>query len=285
MRAAYVRIDGQSEKGPGMASQGVDVLPALPGAGKVNAWNRLKRRMREDFPLSGHFISALEGVMEDVRRHGWRRSRTAQIEAWLRQTERNLVLGAGTAVLPGWLNADINPRVGRGLIFLDATEPFPLPDGCADIVFTEHMIEHIDYAQGAKMLRECLRVLKPGGALRVSTPDLTILLALCRPGRSPDQEWFVRYVAENMIADCPYVDPIFVINNEFRAYGHQFLYDEPTLTRALERAGFHDIVRYPMGESPNPALAGLEARTKKAIPGRYEMRAFETLALEARRPG
>jgi predicted SAM-dependent methyltransferase len=256
----------------------------LPARRNTNVKDRLKHWMRQNIPLSGHLISAIGGVSEDLRRHRWRHARIGKIEAWLGQSPRNVVLGVGPAVLPGWLNADMNPRSGQGVIFLDVTEPFPLPDACSDIVFTEHMIEHIGYVQGLAMLRECFRVLKPGGVLRVATPDLAILLALYNCGLAPQQEWYVNYVAENMIENCPYSDPVFVINNEFRAYGHQFLYDEQTLRRSLALAGFQDITRFAMGQSPNPQLAGLEARTKTAISGRYEMRAFETMAFEAHRP-
>ncbi len=248
------------------------------------AWSVVKTAMRRRVPAAGAFISAAEALSEEIRRRHWRRSRTAKVSAWLAQSPRYLVLGAGTAVLPGWLNADLNPRVGGGLIFIDVTEPLPLPDECADIILSEHMIEHIDFRQGHAMLRECFRALKPGGVLRVATPDLAVLLALYTHSLNAEQSWYVQYVADHMIEDCPRPDPVFVINNEFRAYGHQFLYDEATLRWSLERAGFHEVRRYPMGESPNPVLAGIEGRTKRKIPGRYEMRSFETMAFEARRP-
>src|ERR1700761_2617137 len=83
-----------------------------------------------------------------------------------------LEIGAGGAGKPGWLSADLHPRPsadGNYSIVMDATQPFPLPDAAFDFIYSEHMIEHIPYADGRRMVRECFRVLKPEGVLRIST--------------------------------------------------------------------------------------------------------------------
>jgi len=41
----------------------------------------------------------------------------------------------------------------------------------------EHFIEHISFADAVKFLAEVRRLLKPGGTLRLSTPDLAIYAA------------------------------------------------------------------------------------------------------------
>ena len=63
-------------------------------------------------------------------------------------------------------------------MYLDATQTFPLPDCSFDYIFSEHMIEHVTYQNGKRMILECYRVLKPGGLLRISTPDLSFLVDL-----------------------------------------------------------------------------------------------------------
>ena len=54
------------------------------------------------------------------------------------------------------------------VVYMDATEPFPLPSQSFDAVHCEHVIEHVAYEAGMTMLRECRRVLRPGGVLRIA---------------------------------------------------------------------------------------------------------------------
>jgi hypothetical protein len=74
----------------------------------------------------------------------------------------------------------------------------------------------------------------------------------------------------------------FVINQVVRWYGHEFIYDEPTLGSLLEQAGFVAVERLSVGESAVEALRGLESHAQAA--GDPEMNRFETLVLEAVRP-
>jgi len=91
-----------------------------------------------------------------------------------------LQIGAGKNLLPGWLNTDYDPLPGAA--YLDATTRYPFDADTFALVYSEHIIEHVPYSAGASMLRECFRVLKPGGVLRISTPDLPFLVDWSRLG-------------------------------------------------------------------------------------------------------
>src|SRR3954451_18626949 len=82
-----------------------------------------------------------------------------------RHKVRKLQIGCGDNLHDGWLNADLFPR-SASVIHLDATALFPFGDESFDYVFSEHMIEHVPYEQGLRMLSECHRVLKRGGKIR-----------------------------------------------------------------------------------------------------------------------
>jgi len=201
---------------------------------------------------------------------------------------RKLHIGCSDHVLPGWLNGDLAPVVD-GVIYLDATDQLPFEDGQFDRVFSEHMIEHITYEDGASMLRDCFRVLKPGGRLRISTPDLSFLVDLHRIDKSAIQREYVAW-AGAVHGAVPHVNgaeptrghETFVINNFFRAWGHRFIYDEATLRAALDHAGFESVVRCAVNESGDVLLQGLE--NDRRMPDGFL--ALETLTLEGtRRPG
>jgi predicted SAM-dependent methyltransferase len=79
--------------------------------------------------------------------------------------------------LAGWLNTDVDPK-GIGVYYLDAGKPFPIQDQSFDYIFNEHLIEHFTYRDGLRVLQECYRVLKPGGAIRIATPDMDKIIGL-----------------------------------------------------------------------------------------------------------
>jgi predicted SAM-dependent methyltransferase len=205
------------------------------------------------------------------------------IEAYLRgHAVRKLQLGTGRNVLPGWLNTDVFDVERSGEIaYLDARAPFPLPDATFDFVFSEHMLEHLSYADGLRCLQECLRILKPGGRIRIATPSLDRLVSLFATNRSEVEERYLRWAVDTWVPDTGAHLPGFVLNNFLRDWGHRFVYDRQTLAHALTTAGFVDVREFSVGRSETPELAGLEAHGK-AIPP--EFNELETIVLEARRP-
>jgi predicted SAM-dependent methyltransferase len=209
-----------------------------------------------------------------------RRSRAIRSYLAANGTPR-LQIGSGDNVLAGWLNTDLHPKRPE-VAFLDATERFPVGDATFEYVFSEHQIEHIDHEQGRHLLRECFRVLRPGGRLRVATPDLDRLLRLAASPRSAIQERYIRWITDEFIRDDSEYRHTSVINNAFRAWGHQFLYDAETLRLDMEVAGFVDVTRFAPGESAVEVLCGVDSHGH-AISDE-ELNRFETMVLEGTRP-
>jgi SAM-dependent methyltransferase len=53
----------------------------------------------------------------------------------------------------------------------DLTKPLPFADGTVDAAYSSHFLEHIYLNDAEAILRECHRVLRPGGVLRLALPD------------------------------------------------------------------------------------------------------------------
>jgi predicted SAM-dependent methyltransferase len=157
---------------------------------------------------------------------------------------KKLHLGCGDNRLLGWLNTDLHAL--EGVFKLDATKPFPFPSDSFEEIFSEHMIEHIPYKKGIAMLKECYRVLQPGGKLRVTTPDLKFLIALYAP-TTEQQRNYIKWSTDLFIPWATQPTSAFVINNFMRGWGHTFIFDEPTLREAFELAGFAKIKSCPLG--------------------------------------
>lgn len=187
-----------------------------------------------------------------------------------------LHIGCGANLLDGWLNTDYFPDTSRA-VHLNAVRSFPFPDACFDYVYSEHMIEHVSYADGERMLAECFRVLKPNGRVRIATPDLRSLLDLYLDPATPLHQRYTEWMVDQCTPSAPYKGPIFVLNHFVRAWGHRFVHDTESLTVALRRAGFSDITSHGLQESDDDHLAGL-ANEDRVPEGFLDL---ETLTLEA----
>jgi predicted SAM-dependent methyltransferase len=82
-----------------------------------------------------------------------------------------LNLGCGNRYHPDWINIDIAPQ-GVGVIAHDLSQGIPLPNNVCDVVYHSHLVEHLRPEDALRLMKECYRVLKAGGILRVATPDL-----------------------------------------------------------------------------------------------------------------
>ncbi len=90
---------------------------------------------------------------------------------------RLLNLGCGRRFHPEWTNLDLHPAdpaIGKW----DVCTPLPFADGSFDAVYHSHLLEHLQADRAVGFLRECRRVLTPGGILRVAIPDLEAIARL-----------------------------------------------------------------------------------------------------------
>ncbi|MEM9410662.1 MAG: methyltransferase domain-containing protein [Planctomycetota bacterium] len=84
---------------------------------------------------------------------------------------RLLNVGCGSHYHKDWTNLDLISD-NLDVIPHDLTCGIPYSDDHFDAVYHSHVLEHLKPTDGIKLLKECFRVLKPGGILRVVVPDL-----------------------------------------------------------------------------------------------------------------
>jgi predicted SAM-dependent methyltransferase len=162
-----------------------------------------------------------------------------------------------------------------------APRPFPFDGDTLHAVYSEHVIEHLSFADGLRMLAECHRVLRPGGHLRIATPDLAFLIALYREQHTRQRVAYLRWATGTGIPEAGAPLDTVVINHFMRAWGHQSIYDEKVLRARLAAAGFTDVVRCPLQDSAHELLRNL-ANVARMPAGLLEL---ETLVLEGTKPG
>ena len=174
----------------------------------------------------------------------------------LSQQEQNnktyLNIGSGNKKLDGFVNIDI--EAGADIVH-DVTKGLPFAANSVDGVYSEHFIEHISQVQVVNFMRECRRVLKPGGTLRLATPDLDYIVK-----RYLKEDWregseMIERLGWNWVAN-----PCEQLNLTMRSWGHQWLFNEAEMRRLAEIAGLQFGERCEWGQSTDPLLAGLEYR-------------------------
>lgn len=182
----------------------------------------------------------------------------------------NINLGCGMECREGWYNVDASPAAllgsrrftfinkllyklsgtsanytfekfndivqKAGLYFYDLRRGIPFANNTADVIYHSHFLEHLTKEDAEMFLRECHRVLKKGGLMRITVPDLEFVLEMYKRGEG-----------EKML------ESYFFIPYYYNFSGHKYMYDFDILKRKLEKIGFSEIVKreYGMGDCPD----------------------------------
>jgi len=160
--------------------------------------------------------------------------------------------GSGGHHLDGWINIDVDPQLPVEVAG-DLAHALPFRDASVDYIHSEDLIEHLDRPGGRRFLEECRRVLKPGGTMRLLTPDLRRLID--RVYLAPDERhraWCGHYLQAQGACEA--------LNMHLRMDGeHRFVYDEEHLHALLRQLGFR-VRRVRYNHSPDPELRYLDLR-------------------------
>ena len=228
------------------------------------------RLKRTEHPAGRYLLLRGRGLLNRVRRGHVVRRRA--VRRHLESPQPSLHIGAGPKTLDGWLNSDL---IG-GDIHLDLERTLPLPDASIAYAFGEHVVGSLSEQATMGLLRELHRVLRPGGVLRLTTPDLEKLIAIYRDENPVvGRDEYARYLDDE--TGKPHATPCQLFNDLVRLWGIRYTYDEEDLTRRLRETGFADIERVEPSESRHPALRGLERH------GEPWVNRAEALCLEATR--
>lgn len=121
-----------------------------------------------------------------------------------------LNFGCGNRFSEGWVNIDFHSedkRVRR----VNLLSGFPFRESSFDVVYSNQVLEHFDRIQGEFLLKECYRVLRKGGVLRIVVPDLEgscreylrVLSLPDGPEKKKLYDWIIVELLDQMVRNEP----------------------------------------------------------------------------------
>jgi SAM-dependent methyltransferase len=141
---------------------------------------------------------------------------------------------------PEWreIRVDLDPDVKPDIV-ASITDLRQIADGFADAVWSAHNLEHLDAHEVPLALSEFLRVLKPGGVVLITLPDL---------------QQVAEFIVADKLEDVAYdsgagpITPLDCVYGLGRAIAsgqklmaHRTGFTERTLRKHLERTGFRNV--------------------------------------------
>lgn len=135
----------------------------------------------------------------------------------------NLACGSKVSNFGEWVNIDFQSPI-EGVIEMNILNGLNFPDNYFDVVYSAQFIEHLTLQEAKSVFSEVLRVMKPGGILRIVTPDLeemamSYLKYLKRLGDSPERitknkyDWLRIEIFDQIVRDKSGGDTHDFINN------------------------------------------------------------------------
>lgn len=113
-----------------------------------------------------------------------------QVQPWGQASGPAINIGAGDWECPGWTNLDYpsehyaSAQAKHSFIPYDIrSDALPFRDGTVEMIYTSHVIEHIENQHIQRLFDECYRVLIGGGVLRIVCPDAEYLYQVTKLGK------------------------------------------------------------------------------------------------------
>lgn len=153
---------------------------------------------------------------------------------------KKLNLGCGDKILPGYINVDVvESRLGfKPDVLCDLRQLTPFENDSVDEILSVHVVEHFWRWEVVDILKEWVRVLKPGGRMILECPNLLsaaheLLMnpdAASGPGSEGQRTMWVFY------GDPKWKDPYMV---------HRWGYTPLSLARVMHEAGLVNLRQEP----------------------------------------
>lgn len=180
-------------------------------------------------------------------------------------------IGCGTSAPVGWYNIDNSPtillsripaasRLFRTTLWPqnvhrhDVLKGLPFGDETVDFIYSSHSFEHFTYQQSLALTKDCFRVLKRQGILRVVVPDLEQIVRdyLADPAPMASHRFIGRLLLGHTWRDLLHPGA-----------HHSQMFDARSLSATLQKAGFAVPRTRGFGDSDIPEVLKVEIEARR----------------------
>jgi SAM-dependent methyltransferase len=136
-------------------------------------------------------------------------------------------------------------------------EPIIFSNESVDVIYTEHVIEHVSFLDAVTFMQESKRILKGGGVFRVVCPMVERVTASDFNDKNgkifvqnfietwSDEDQLLKELKLSGISESP---ETFFLNGIFTKFGHKFIWSAELMVKVLKAIGFHDVAMKKIGE-------------------------------------
>lgn len=133
-----------------------------------------------------------------------------------------------------WITLDMTENCD---IYWDLRKGIPFPGESISKMYSSHFLEHLSFREGQVFLKECLRVLVPGGSFSICVPNSRIYIEAYYLNKTLDPHQFFAYKpAFNNTTKIDYINHIAYMDGE-----HKYMFDEDNLACILMQSGFRNV--------------------------------------------
>ena len=191
---------------------------------------------------------------------------------------KKIHLGCGLKTRKGWVNVDgswnawlakygkikwilqkmsifhdryFNIPWSPDIVIHDVRRSLPFPDNSTGAVYASHLLEHLYLEEEEFLLKECLRILWPGGVLRVVVPDLKAIIEeyigkrdlkngenmkILGPAERLNRRLLLRDIGP---PKGSIIFRLYTLMKDFHL--HKYIHDVDSLRKMFEKTGFKEV--------------------------------------------
>lgn len=165
-----------------------------------------------------------------------------------------LYVGCGAHRMKDFTHVEINiakqykkgGNAGEPEILADITKHIPLNDSSVDLIFSRATLEHLTYPELINHFLECHRLIKKGGYIRMSVPDMDIMI---NNYLNKQEDLNAAINNSEVSATLPLENHTDLFINRVLYFDHYYLHNYDTLNRALKKTGFNNVKKVKPGET------------------------------------